>query len=197
MNTKKREARMTENTIRERNNLSLLAFANASTRRQMIAGSVVTLGGLAIGSSLACAEAQKTMEEKPSSGDKSIALHHEVDFKAAPARIYEALLDSKQFSAFSGAPAEINREAGGAFSLFGGQILGRNVELVPNQRIVQAWRSAGWDQAVYSIAKFELKAQGPETHLIFDQRGFPQGNKEHLEEGWKEHYWERLQKYLG
>src|SRR5260370_18159186 len=114
MNTKKREARMTENTIRERNNLSLLAFANASTRRQMIAGSVVTLGGLAIGSTVAWAEPQNTMEEKPSSGDKSIALHNHVEFKTPPARIYEALLDSKQFSALSGAPSEINREAGSA-----------------------------------------------------------------------------------
>jgi len=188
---------MTENMMNEKSNLSLLAFASASTRRQMIAGSIVALGGLATGSTVVWAEPQKTMEEMPSSGDKSIALHHEVDFKATPARIYEALLDSKQFSAFSGAPAEINREAGGAFSLFGGQILGRNVELVPNQRIVQAWRSAGWDQGVYSIAKFELKAQGPATHLVFDHRGFPEGKKEHLEEGWREHYWERLQKYLG
>jgi uncharacterized protein YndB with AHSA1/START domain len=182
MNTKKWEARMTENMMNEKSNLSLLAFASASTRRQMIAGSIVALGGLATGSTVVWAEPQKTMEEMPSSGDKSIALHHEVDFKATPARIYEALLDSKQFS---------------AFSLFGGQILGRNVELVPNQRIVQAWRSAGWDQGVYSIAKFELKAQGPATHLIFDHRGFPEGKKEHLEEGWREHYWERLQKYLG
>jgi len=67
-------------------------------------------------------------------------LHQEVDIKANRQRIYDALLDSKQFTVFSGAPAEIKREAGGTFSLFGGLILGRNIELIPHDRIVQAWR---------------------------------------------------------
>jgi len=167
-------------------------------RRQLIAGSTVALGGLALASmAFAGAAPQQTMAEKPESGDKSIALHQEVDFKANPQRIYEVLLDGKQFSAFSGAPATINREAGGAFSLFGGHIIGRNLELAPNRRIVQAWRVVTWDEGIYSIARFELKAQGPGTHLIFDHTGFPEGKKEHLEEGWKENYWGKLQKYLG
>src|SRR5881394_2335787 len=49
-------------------------------------------------------------------------IHQEVDFKAPAARIYEALLDAKEFAVFTGAPAEIQRQAGGAFKLFGGQI---------------------------------------------------------------------------
>jgi activator of HSP90 ATPase len=54
-------------------------------------------------------------------------LHQEVDFKATPQRIHEILLDSKQFAAFTGMPAEIDPKAGGAFSMFGGLIVGRNV----------------------------------------------------------------------
>jgi uncharacterized protein YndB with AHSA1/START domain len=42
----------------------------------------------------------------------SDAIHKEVDFKASPQHVYDALLDAKQFSAFSGAAAEIQREAG-------------------------------------------------------------------------------------
>ena len=34
---------------------------------------------------------------------------------------------------------------GGTFKTFGGLIEGRNVELIPGQRIVQAWRPASWD----------------------------------------------------
>jgi hypothetical protein len=30
-------------------------------------------------------------------------------------------------------PTEISREVGGAFTLFGGYIIGRHVELVPNE----------------------------------------------------------------
>ena len=128
--------------------------------------------------------------------DKSITIHQEIDFNASPQRIYEALLDAKQFTAFSGRAAEINREVGGAFSLFDGHINGRNVELVPNKRIVQAWRTVDWPEGVYSIAKFELKAQGPGTHLVFDHVGFPERLHDHLAAGWEENYWSLLRKYF-
>jgi activator of HSP90 ATPase len=130
------------------------------------------------------------------SADKAITIHQEVDFTASPQQIYEALLDAKQFAAFSGKRAEINREAGGAFSLFDGHILGRNVELVLNQRIVQAWRAGDWPEGVYSIAKFELRAQGSGTHLVFDHVGFPIGLRDHLAEGWENNYWSPLKKYF-
>jgi hypothetical protein len=93
-------------------------------------------------------------------------------------------------------PAEISREAGGAFSLFGGYITGRQIELVPNLRIVQAWRAGGWDPGHYSIAKFELVEQGSGTKIVFDHTGFPIGQAEHLAEGWKGNYWEPLEKFL-
>jgi activator of HSP90 ATPase len=179
-------------------NLQAPALSTVSTRRQIIATGIVVAGSLAWGSlALAAADPQQTMAEKPDSADKSIWIHQEVDFKAPPARLYEALLDSKQFSTFSGMPAEINREAGGKFSLFNGHIIGRNLELVPNQRVVQGWRVVTWEEGIYSIVRFELKAQGAGTHLVFDHTGFPEGKKEHLAEGWKQNYWEKLQKYFG
>lgn len=55
--------------------------------------------------------------------------------KAIPQRIYELLLDSKLFAAFSQEAAEIRGEEGGSFTMFGGRTVGPNVELVPNQRI--------------------------------------------------------------
>jgi len=94
------------------------------------------------------------------------------------------------------APIQISREAGGTFILFGGIIVGRHIELVPDPRIVQAWRVAYWDPGVYSIAKFELAEQGAGTKIIFDHTGFPQGQAEHLVAGWKAHYWEPLEKFL-
>jgi activator of HSP90 ATPase len=124
-------------------------------------------------------------------------IHEELEFPVAPHRIYEALLDSKQFGAFSGVPAEINREPGGAFSLFDGQITGRNVELVPDRRIVQAWRAASWPEGVYSIVRFELQAQGGGTRMIFDHTGFPAKLRDSLASGWKEHYFGPLKKYFG
>jgi activator of HSP90 ATPase len=128
--------------------------------------------------------------------DKSITIHQEIDFTASPHELYEALLESKQFAEFSDRPAEINREVGGAFSLFKGHIVGRNVELIPNERIVQAWRVVTWPEGAYSIVRFELKPQGSGTHVVFDHIGFPEGLHDHLAAGWEENYWSLLKKYF-
>jgi activator of HSP90 ATPase len=93
-------------------------------------------------------------------------------------------------------PAEIGREPGSAFSLFGGYISGRQIELIPGKRVVQAWRTASWPEGIYSIARFELVDDGTGTNLIFDQAGFPAGEAEHLSSGWKANYWNAMSKFL-
>jgi len=123
-------------------------------------------------------------------------IHQEVDFTASPERVYAALTDSKQFTAFSGLPAELEAEAGGALKCFGGQITGRMIELVPNRRIVQAWHVAMWPEGIYSIVKFELEERGSETRLILDHAGFAKEDRDHLDAGWPRMYWEPLKKYL-
>jgi activator of HSP90 ATPase len=123
-------------------------------------------------------------------------VHQEVDFAAAPHRVYEALLDEKRFSAFAGMPVTIRREEGGAFSLFGGVIVGRNVELVADRRVVQAWRDKAWDPGVYSLVRFELTPRGRGTHLVLDQTGYPPGEFHSLSIGWPAHYWEPMKKTL-
>lgn len=124
------------------------------------------------------------------------SLRQEADFAVPPHRVYEALLDEKQFTAFSGAPAKINRGEGGVLSLFGGQITARNLELVADKRIVQAWRDAAWGPGIHSIVKFELTPQGSGTHMVLDHTGFPAGQFTELDSGWREHYLEPMKKYL-
>jgi activator of HSP90 ATPase len=107
-------------------------------------------------------------------------------------------MDSKEHADFTAnGAAEISREAGGTFTCHGGAILGRNIELVADKRIVQAWRVANWDDGVYSIVRFELKDHDGGTRIILDQTGFPEGESEHLGSGWHERYWRPLHKYLG
>ena len=126
--------------MNERNGPTLLVCT--STRRQLIARLAMAIGSLAAGSKAWGETQPQPMNETPSTtaNRSRTYLHQEVDFKATPQRIYDVLLDSKQFAACTGMAAEIDPKAGGAFSMFGGLIVGRNIELVPAQRIVQAWR---------------------------------------------------------
>jgi len=126
---------------------------------------------------------------------KSIKIHQEVNFSTGAKELYEALLDSRKFNAFSGRPAEINGEVGGTCSLFGGHIIARNLELVPNQRIVQAWRVVTWPKASTRLRDLILKPKARE-HLVFEHTGFPEGLHDHLAEGWEQNYWTLLKKYF-
>jgi activator of HSP90 ATPase len=125
------------------------------------------------------------------------SIHQEDDFAVPPHRVYAALTDEKEFAAFTGAHAKIGAGEGGAFSLFGGAITGRTIALVPDRRVVQAWRDSDWGPGVYSVARFELNAAGQGTHLVFDQGGYPMSDYASLVSGWHSHYWEPMKKYFG
>ena len=124
-------------------------------------------------------------------------IHQEVHLPAKPDRVYEALMDSHQHAAFTGnGDARISRETGGAFQAHDGVISGRNIELVPGKRIVQAWRVKDWPAGMYSVVRFELTDHDAGTRLLFDQWGAPAEQREHLAEGWKQRYWRPLETYL-
>jgi len=168
--------------------------------------SALGASGTPLGSIVIPRAARAAAEEITHTSD---AIHQEVVFKAPRKRVYESPPDAAQFEKVvqlsnavktgmvpPGKPAEISREPGGVFSLFGGYISGRQIELVPNERIVQAWRTGSWPAGAYSIASFALTDQDSNTTLMFDHKGFPDGTAQHLAEGWHVNYWEPLAKFL-
>ena len=181
----------------------LSVLAQPSTRRQMLVGTTAVLAGLGFGPLNALAYTDEGVSRTAE------FIHQEPVFRANPKRVYEALTEQKQFekvtqlsaavqsgSDLGNKTTQIVPEAGGPFTISRGHIVGRNIELVQNQRIVQAWRVVDWDPGIYSIVKFELTELGSGTKIIFDHTGFPQGQGQHLADGWKANYWGPLEKYL-
>lgn len=123
---------------------------------------------------------------------KTKTIRQTVTFKASPHDVYEALMDSKKHSKFTGAKASISREVGGKVNAYGGYIEGVNVKLVPDKKIVQKWRGSGWPDEHYSTATFELKKSGKGTKLIFMQTDVPEEQYELTNKGWAEHYWDKM-----
>jgi activator of HSP90 ATPase len=136
------------------------------------------------------------------------SIHQEPVFQASRKRVYDLLLTPREFDMVVGRsdaaksmggrmqPATISPAPGGAFSLFGGYITGRQIELTVNERIVQAWRSTSWPAGAYSIATFALIEQEDGTKIVFDHAGFPVGQAEHLAKGWHLNYWQPMTKVL-
>jgi activator of HSP90 ATPase len=174
------------------------------TRRELITGSAFAAAGLALRPLCVSADSGAGISHSAES------IHQEPSFTAGRKRLYQALTDPKQFDRVvqlsaamqSGGmshetkPTEISPRVGGAFSLFGGYIVGRHIELVPNALLVQAWRVGNWEPGIYSIARFEFTDQDAGTKIKFDHTGFPAGQAEHLAAGWYANYWDPLKKFL-
>jgi uncharacterized protein YndB with AHSA1/START domain len=132
-----------------------------------------------------------------------MGIHHQVVIDAYPREVYEVLADAAALSALSGRSGTAGPGEGQEFTAFDGHVTGRQVELVPGTRIVQAWRLAEWEPGAYTLVCFTLTAEpagrpgaGP-TLLVIDQHGEPAGAdtlgchptwRDHLNEGWPAFY---------
>jgi len=122
------------------------------------------------------------------------AIYH----NATPAMLYALFMDSAKHSAATGMPAKISAKLGGKWSAFGGMIHGKTLALVPNQMIVQTWRSTGWkktDPDSIVVAQFEKSASGGAT-VYLTHIGVPEHDHKGVTQGWTKYYWDPWRKYL-
>lgn len=127
---------------------------------------------------------------------KTKTIKQSVTIKANPHEVYEALMDSRKHTKFTGAKARISRKVGGNFSAYVRYIQGINLDLVPDKRIVQAWRGSDWPKGHYSIATFSLKRMRGGTRLVFSQIGVPNREYKGINQGWRDHYWKPMKEML-
>jgi len=127
---------------------------------------------------------------------KTKNIRQSVTFKASPHEVYEALMDSRRHSKFTGEKASISRKIGGKLIAYGGYIEGANLDLVPDKKIVQSWRGSDWPKGHYSKATFALRKVKGGTRLTFYQSGVPAQYYEGIKQGWRDFYWAPMKKML-
>lgn len=129
---------------------------------------------------------------------KTKTIRQVVSIRATPREVYDALMTSRGHRGFTGAPARVTPRVGTTFTLWGGYIHGKNLELVAGRRIVQAWRPSEetWPPTHYSKVRYLLRPTKTGTRIGFTHSGVPVDHAGHLSKGWKTSYWDPLRKYL-
>lgn len=107
---------------------------------------------------------------------------------ADPAQVYAVLADASTLSGLSGKRGVVGAAAGDEFAAFDGNVVGRQIELVPGERIVQAWRFPVWAPGVYSIVRFTLTPADDGTQLDIEQHGVPEDWHVHVNTNWPVFY---------
>jgi len=119
-----------------------------------------------------------------------------ITFKASPHDVYEALMDSKKHAAFTNGKASISRKIGGTINAYDNYITGKNIELVPDKKIVQDWRAVDWPEGYFSRVTFKFTSVPTGTRLDFTHSHVPDGTEEEFKQGWIDNYWEPMKLYL-
>lgn len=130
-----------------------------------------------------------------------MSIHQEAIIDAAPEQVFQLLTDGAMFGAATTQPATVTDREGDPFSLFSGRVEGRQIELVPGQRVVQAWRfgakhDSPWEPGTYSTVRFTLEPLGDGTRLVIDHTGIPDEWVEHITQGYPTFYQEPITAYF-
>jgi activator of HSP90 ATPase len=123
-------------------------------------------------------------------------INQTVTLKTTPHDVYEALMDSKKHAAFSGGTAKISRAVGGEICAHDGYISGKNIELIPDKKIVQDWRAIDWPEGYFSRVTFEFTTVPEGTRLDFTHADVPEGTEAEFTQGWIDNYWEPMKAFL-
>ena len=116
---------------------------------------------------------------------------------ASPEEIYEAWLDSLGHSEMTGGEANMSGEVGAEVSAWDGYISGRNLELIPAERIVQSWRTTEFaDEHEDSVISIVLTAVGDSTLLTLEHSNVPDDQRSYEEGGWQSNYFEPMVAYF-
>lgn len=116
---------------------------------------------------------------------------------ATPQQIYEAWLDSIAHSEMTGGEANMSDEIGAEVSAWDGYITGSNLELVPGERIVQAWRTSEFaDEHDNSIVTVMLESVEEGTLLTLVHSNVPDSHRSYEEGGWESQYFEPMKAYF-
>lgn len=118
--------------------------------------------------------------------------------KASIEKVWDALVNPKTIEKWGAGPAVMKGEVGFDFSLWGGDIYGKNLEVINpdkgEKKLLQEWYGGDWE--VPSIATIKLNSDGEKTEVILEHKDLPENEIDEFANGWKEYYFGAIKKHL-
>ena len=123
---------------------------------------------------------------------KTIRQHHFI--KATPEEVFTAITNPFTIELWSGYPAQMEAREGTEFSIFEGDIAGRNIKISENKELVQEWYFG--DRPEQSIVTISLKQHQSGTKVSLEHTNVPDEEAEEFEEGWNVTYWGAIKEFF-
>lgn len=118
-------------------------------------------------------------------------------FPASAAAIYAAWLNSEGHSLMTGSLAQVDGRIGGTFSAWDGYISGSTLELTPDRRILQAWRTSAFSEDTPdSRLELLLDEENGVTTVTLVHTDLPPDQADSYRQGWEDFYFKPMKEYF-
>jgi activator of HSP90 ATPase len=109
---------------------------------------------------------------------------------AEPSDVYSAITNPYTIELWSGYPAEMSTEPGSEFSLWEGDITGKNLEFIQDKKLVQEWYFG--EQPEKSIVTITIFPDKDNSSVTVEHTNIPDEEFVGIAEGWREYYIEAI-----
>lgn len=108
------------------------------------------------------------------------------EYDAPISEVWKALVDQQTIEDWGGGPVVMDASVGTEFSLWGGDVYGKNLEVIPEKKLIQDWYGGQWDKP--SKATFELSTRCGKTTINLSQTDVPDDEVADIDAGWDDYY---------
>ncbi len=105
---------------------------------------------------------------------------------AEPSDVYAALTNRYTIELWTGYPAVMDTVPGSEFSLWDGDITGKNIEFITDKKIVQEWHFG--DQPEVSLVTITIDKDRENSLVTVEHTNIPDDDFADIAEGWREYY---------
>ncbi|MCA9386796.1 SRPBCC domain-containing protein [Candidatus Dojkabacteria bacterium] len=109
--------------------------------------------------------------------------------------VWEAFVNPEEIEKWDAGPVNMSDEEGEEFSLWGGDIHGKNIEVEKYELLKQEWFGGEWEQPSIVEFTFSENEDGKiEVHL--KQTNIPDESFVEIDAGWDDYYLGAISKYF-
>jgi uncharacterized protein YndB with AHSA1/START domain len=113
---------------------------------------------------------------------------------ATPSEVYMALTNPFTIRLWTSEDAEMSTVPGTEFSIMGGSIVGKNIEFIEDQKMVQQWYFG--DEGAPSIVTIKLFPHKEGTSVELSHTNIPDDAYDDIIDGWDNIYFGNLEEYF-
>ncbi len=124
-------------------------------------------------------------------------IFQQIVLPGSPKNVYDMYMDARRHRDLTGSAVTVKKTIGSRFKAFGGMLTGKILHLVPNEMIVQTWRSEKFHKGdADSVLALHFAKVKNGTRISLVHSNVPDHDHADVNKGWHRFYWKPMAQTL-